>query len=531
MLPAALADKINIAAAKTVNERREVTVLFVDVFNFTAASHQLDSEDVYLFIDEAMSLLADVVHKYEGTIDKFTGDGLMALFGAPRAHENDPERAVRAALEMQSSIKPFRKQMLEVHGLDFQIRIGVNTGAVVAGKLGNQSYKEYTVIGDTVNLASRLETAAEPGTVLVSAETYQRTQTLFSFEVVQGLTLKGIPQSVQGYRVIALLENPGRVRGLAGLQVPMVGRHDDLKQLIERLSEVKRHSHPQIALITGEAGLGKSRIVAEFQRSIDHTKVQVYQGGCLDYARSRPLWVVAEILRDMVPIAEAETLEQQQIALQGFLEHLNLPQDEILPYLLHTLGLPQIDAPAEARLQMMDAITLQQQTHTAMRRVLLAKASGKTTVLIFEDLHWLDPASRDFLTYFIETIDRVSFMLVLISRPATQATSVRSILAAVNKTTAHVLDLHLQALAKGPRQELVDQLICNTTPYAQRLKQQIAERAAGNPFFTEEIIRRLIDQGGLVKQANGIGWKVTQQANTLIQTVPGTINGLIFNAI
>ena len=153
------------------SERREVTVVFVDATDFTATSTRLDVEDVYLFIDEAMKLLAEVVTEYEGTIDKFTGDGLMALFGAPLAHENDAERAVRAAWEMQRVIRPFRERLRAQHGFEFRIRIGVHTGEVVTGPIGSRAHAEYTAIGDTVNLAARLQTAAEPDSVVVSAAT------------------------------------------------------------------------------------------------------------------------------------------------------------------------------------------------------------------------------------------------------------------------------------------------------------------------------------------------------------------------
>lgn len=170
-------------------ERREVTVLFVDVTDFTATSSRLDSEDVYVFIDEAMRLLAAVVAEYDGTIDKFTGDGLMALFGAPRAHENDADRAVRAAWEMQRVVRPLRQRLQAQHGFEFRIRIGVHTGEVVAGRIGNSDHREYTVIGDTVNLAARLQAAAEPDSVVVSASTHDRTAANFRYDPLPPLTL------------------------------------------------------------------------------------------------------------------------------------------------------------------------------------------------------------------------------------------------------------------------------------------------------------------------------------------------------
>jgi class 3 adenylate cyclase len=290
---------------KSAGERREVTVLFLDVTNFTAASHQLDGEDVYLFIDEAMSLLVEVIHKYEGTVDKFTGDGLMALFGVPAAHENDPERAVRAALEMQSVLEPLQKRIRQGYGFDFQARIGLNTGTAIAGNLGNDFHQEYTVIGDTVNLASRLEVAAEPGTILISEATYQRTGPLFEFRTLPPFTVKGMPDPIRAYRPLKLLEKAGRVRGVAGLQVPMVGRTQDLSRLQQALEQVRQDGQRRMAVISGEAGLGKSRLSSEFQRSLAQSESQVYQGSCLDYARATPLSVVIDLLRNMLQLSGA----------------------------------------------------------------------------------------------------------------------------------------------------------------------------------------------------------------------------------
>ncbi len=185
-------------------ERREVTVLFLDMANSTVMAHVLDSEDIYLLTNEAMRLLAEVVYKYEGTIDKYTGDGLMALFGAPVAHENDPECAVRAALEMHTVLQPLRKRFNQEYDLDFQVRIGINTGPVIAGQIGSDRHREYTVIGDTVNLASRLETAAEPGTILVSFATYQRTRLFFRYKTLPPFTVKGKPHPIRAFRPLGL---------------------------------------------------------------------------------------------------------------------------------------------------------------------------------------------------------------------------------------------------------------------------------------------------------------------------------------
>ncbi len=524
-MPTSLARKIDTTWADILGERREVTVVFVDVNNFTAAAHDLDSEDTFLLIDEAMRLLVDVVYKYEGTVDKFTGDGLMALFGAPVAHENDPERAVRAALEMQAALRPLQDRIKREFGIDFQVRIGINTGLVVAGKVGSDLHMEYTVIGDTVNLASRLQTAAEPGTILVSFSTYQRTRPLFQFKTLPSLVIKGLPEPIQAFQPLGLRETPGRIRGLPGLQVPMIGRSDALASLKETLERVRAEHCSQIVVLTGEAGLGKSRLVAEFRRSLTPGEVNVYEGSCLSYARSRPLWLVAEILRDILHISEIDPIEIQREALHNYLTPIGLANDEVLPYLTNLLSLPQTDPQTEARLQLLDASMLREQIHAALRQVLLAETRLAPTVLIFEDLHWIDPTSREFLEYLIRTTGDMPLMLILVSRDAECDTVLQPLIAVAANSPDHVIDIQLHALSEAETQLLVDQLIPDTTDEARALKKRIAQRAEGIPFYTEEIVRMLIDQGGLKGEDRVL--EVTPQADELLNKVPGTLKGLI----
>jgi class 3 adenylate cyclase/Tfp pilus assembly protein PilF len=529
--PIALAEKITSAAVKTSGERREVTILFVDVTNFTAASHNLDSEDVYEFINAAMSTLVEVVRQYGGTIDKFTGDGLMALFGAPVAHENDPERAVRAALQMQQALEPWQKQVKGEHGLDLQIRIGINTGWVIAGKVGNDFHMEYTVIGDTVNLASRLEATAEPGTVLVSAETYQRTRRVVEYCLLPPVTVKGIPEPVQAYRPQGRLEKPKKGTGLPELKVPMVGRARQFEQLQEAMVAVRQFYHRRIALVSGEAGLGKSRLVAEFRRTLVRSDIKVYQGSCSPYSHNRPLALLAGIVRHLVGLPDDAPADYQRQALQEYLSRYNLATDEVLPYLLHVLGLAQIDPQSQARQELLDAAMRQQQTHAALRQVFVAAARLSPTVLIFEDLHWIDSASRNFLEYLIQSTDDVPLLLILVSRQAERKTILQSLVTAAEQDPERLIDLQLQPLTAAERQLLIDELLKHTTTEAIALKRRIGARAEGNPFYAEEIIRMLIDQGGLLpSKATGM-WEVTPQAGELLDQIPGTVKGLILARI
>ncbi len=525
LMPAALAQKINAVMNDTRGERREVTVLFLDVVGFSATAHALDNEDLFLMTNEVMQLLAQVVYEYEGTIDKYTGDGLMALFGVPVTHENSPERAVRAALDMQATLGPAQARFREKHGRLFQTRIGINTGLVIAGQMGSDLHLEYTVIGDTVNLADRLQLAAEPDTILISAETYQRTQSLFDYEPLPPLMIKGLPSPIRAYRPIKLMEKPGRVRGLPGLQTPMVGREDALVELQQSLQSVRRHGESQVVLVTGEAGVGKSRLVIEFCAGLGGEEVSIYEGNCLAYARSRPLWLVARLLRNMLRLSDADATAAQLGVLENFLHEIGLDEADLLPFLVNLLGLPQPDPAMDDRLNRLDSSMLQEQTHAAVRRVVEAAARLAPTILVLEDLHWVDQASREMLQYLIQTTGQMGVLFILISREAERKNVIAPLITAAAKRPGRLVDIHIRALSEDESRLLVDHLVPQATVRAERLKLQIVRRAEGIPLYAEEMVRMLLAQGGLSRETGIL--TVTPEAEETLGQVPGTLKGLI----
>ncbi len=508
-------------------ERREVTVLFLDLMDFTRLSKQVDSEEIYLIVDEAMRLLVQIIYRYEGTVDKFTGDGLMALFGTPTAHENDPERAVRSALEMQQVLKPLQQRIQDLYGFNFQARIGINTGVVIAGNLGSDLHMEYTVIGDTVNLAARLEAAAKPGTILVSYDTYQRTRPIFRYQPMPPFDLKGFPEPVPAYRPLSVRKHPGRVRGLPGMQSPMIGRIDELTLLHKIWARVQKEHRNQTVLITGEAGMGKSRLASEFRREIDGTTSNIFEGNCLAFARSKPFWVFASLLRDILQISELDTPAHQFESLRLFVEHLNLPKHQLLPYLSIILGLEQLDERSTERLLQIDPNMLQRQTYVAVRQMFLAMSQAAPLILLFDDLHWVDPASKELLIYLIQSLTEASVLIVLISRNLERKTTIRPLLEVLQRSTQRFTDVELGRLGDSEAIQLLAQLLKQSTHdnALLQLEQRIVQRAEGNPFYIEEIVRMLIDQQILVKQ-NGRFVVATNTDQTLAH-FPATLRSLI----
>jgi adenylate cyclase len=525
-MPASLDARIGATEPVLLGEQREVTVLFLDISGLTTTTRTLDSEDIYLLTDQAMQILVKVVYQYEGTVDSYTGSGLLALFGVPTAHENDPERAVRAALEMQSTFLPLRERLRQTHGLELQVRIGIHTGRVIAGKIGTDLHMEYAVIGDTVNLTNHLLNAAEPNTIAASFATYQRTRPFFRYRTLPPLQVKGNPHPIRAFRPVGLRARPGQIRGLFGLHVPMIGRQDGLARLEQALRQVIQHHQSQIVFVSGEAGVGKSRLVTEFCRSADQYNVSVYQGSCLSYARSTPFWLLASLLRSIMSLSETDPAAVQRETLRAYLGQMDLADDETWPYLANMLGLEETGpTKSQAHLRLLDNEALQKLTHAALRQVLLSEARIAPVILVLEDLHWIDPASREFLEHLILTLDDVSLLLILVSRQVERDTVLLPLIAAARKNPNRLVDIQLQPLSRTEGQVLVEHLLVRTTDEAGPVKHRIATRAEGNPYYAEEIVRMLIEQGGLIHK-KGM-WDVAPSAHDLLQEVPGTLNGLL----
>ncbi len=361
-MPQPLVEKVNTAAPEIVGERREVTVLFLDIVNFSTTSRVLDSEDVYIWTDRVLRCMADVIYEYEGTIDKYTGDGLMALFGVPITHENDPERTLRAAMDMLSALKPIQAQFNEIFNLDFHVRIGIHTGSVIAGRIGSDMHVEYTVIGNTVNLANRMQSLAQPNTIAVSFETYQLTHPFFNYQSLPPAMVKGQTQPIRAFQPLTLRTKPGQTRGLPGLAAPMVGRQAALAQMQNALAEMRQDRRTRIIFVTGEAGVGKSRLVEEFHKSVAQTDISVYRGVCLTYTRSNALRVIASLLRDIMQLLATDSVEIQHAALIAYLNEMELNIDDLAPYLRNVLELEHTQTKIENRLNRYEPDVLKQ-TH------------------------------------------------------------------------------------------------------------------------------------------------------------------------
>ena len=523
-MPITLARKIDQYQNRLAGQRRDITVLCVDLCGLGTAAQRIGSEEAFILTDRVTRLLADTIYKYEGVIDRFTGDNLMALFGLPVNHENDPERAVRTALEIQESIRLHQEIYQAEFGVKVSVKIGINTGVVIAGNLASQRHMDYTVVGDTVNLANRLQAAADPGMTLVSFRAYQRTRPIFDYQVLSPLELSAYQFPVYVFQPVRVRAIPGQTRGLPGLQAPMIGREADFNQLVENLNAVREGKGGRVVFINGNAGIGKTRLVAEFRNALEGKPVNFYLGNCASYMRITPFRVIADILRNILHLSEMEPAQSQQEALYQYLKQLDLETSDLFDYLASVLGIAQQDPVSEVRLKLLDPVMLQRQVHTALRAFLLAKAQNAVTVLIFDDLHWVDPASLSFLDYFSHSLGDAPVMMILIARDFERDQETEQLVKNAWKAVVNPVRIYLKPLSSKDSRLLLDQLIPAGTAELNEIKDRIIQRAGGSPYYTEELVRVLIDHEGLVCENSH--WVMTSKAREMIEEVPGTLQDI-----
>lgn len=517
------------AGLRTRGQRRNVTVLFVDLCDYTGLAGRVEDDDLFDFLTQYIRMLSDSVNRYEGVVDKIIGDGLMAIFGAPIAFENTAERGVRAALDMLAGMDELNQRFSTRFGDHFHIHIGLHNGTVIIGDISSGLKMEYTAIGDTVNLACRLQEAAPPDTVLVSEKVWQSTHALFNFRPYSDLALKGISQPVRVYALIGPRENKGNVRGLDGVVVPMIGREEELAILRRMIAETISDHRGRIALVIGEAGIGKTRLTAELKSSLDREEILILQGQSLTYRRSVSYWIFIEVLLDYLqtpPGAERDVIHRRLISKVQPL--LSQAAKLVLPYLEYLLSLEHSDEGATHRLGLLNAEQLRQQTFLAMRAWLEALAVKTPVLIILEDLHWADDVSLDLLSYLVTGIDQFPIMILALSRPDYKERLIE--LARHGGSHLHerlqVVQLHGLS-ARQSEQLLVSLLSGQAIP--QHIRAGIISRANGIPFFIEEMLRMYIDQG-VIFQENGV-WKFNESLSITEADIPQNLQDLILTRV
>jgi len=501
-------------------DRRQVTVLFADLSGFTALSERLDPEEVRAFQNALFGSLGQAISRYDGFLTKFLGDGVLALFGAPVAHEDDPVRALHAALDMLASGAVLNEQWAARLGQPVSLHIAVHTGPVVAGSLGHAASAAYDVTGDAVNTASRLVGAAAPGTILVSEATYALTRHHFAFETAGELVLRGKAGPMVVHSLLGLLAEPRSARGLAahGLSSPMVGRTEELEQLLAAFDQMQA-GRAQVVSLIGEAGTGKSRLIAEFLRRLEDdgrlARTAVRRADCSSLGEP-PYGVFAALFREGYQVEPGDSLDIARQKLAAGLRSLGAPAEvteAVVPVLSYLLGVE------EGRPRDLDPEQLKRQIALAARTLVERRVDQEPVLMVVEDLHWADAASVDLLRDIVDHLADRPLMVLVSSRPDAPSPLVAQ--------ASHSI-VRLAPLSPEKTQALVAGLFGRVDQAAfARVQDFVATRAGGNPLFVEEIVRTLVSTGVLVRQ--GDGWICTRPCEVV--SLPPTLHGLLLSRV
>jgi class 3 adenylate cyclase/predicted enzyme related to lactoylglutathione lyase len=525
--PISVSQKILAERERMEGERKLVTALFTDIVGSTSLAEQMDPEDWREIVSGAHQRVSEAVYRYEGTIAQLLGDGVLAFFGAPLAHEDDAERAIRASLDILVSVKEYAQELRQKKRVeDFQMRVGLNTGLVVVGNIGSDLHMEYLAVGDTVNLAARMQSAAEPDTILISDNTQRLASSLFDFEDMGKITVKGKAEPIQVYRVLSERKGAVRARGIAGLASPMVGRQREFSTLMQITSDV-RAGRGSIVAIIGEAGLGKSRLVAEWRKNAlrqSGVPLRWVEGRCLSYASSIAHHLSTDILRALIGVPVGSSEEETHAALRKSLNTL-LGDDlkEVYPFLGHLLGL-RLEEDMAARVKYLDGPALQAQYIAAYKKFLQAQAKAAPTVIVCEDAHWADPSSVELGSQIISMAASSPIVFAFVTRADKDAPGWKLVAQAHEVAGVGATELYLAPLSETDSQQLVSNLL-EVEALPEHLRKMILAKAEGNPFFVEEVIRMLIDRGGIARDLATGKWTTTREIDTI--EIPDTLQGVL----
>jgi len=481
--PRHLAEKILTQKSALEGERKQVTVLFADVKSSLGMQSDLDPEDWHGIMDRFFQLLADGVHRFEGTINQYTGDGIMALFGAPIAHEDHAQRACYAALHLSDALRDYARELRRERGLDFSTRMGINSGEVVVGKIGDDLRMDYTAQGQTVGLAARMEGLAEPGKAYLTGHTAGRVQGYFELEDLGSFNVHGVAEPVPVFELVGVGTlrtrfDLSRARGLSRF----VGREVDM-QLLESAFESARGGRGRAVGVVADAGVGKSRLCFEFTERCRAAGLTVLAGSGVAHGRNLPLLPILEIFRGYFGIVEHDDARSSREKVAGRLLLIDESFREVLPLVFDFLGVPDPERPSPP----MDAEARQRRLVAVVRR-LIERGNPNGFVILIEDLHWVDAASDAFIAEYVDAIANGPGLLLLNFRPEYRASW-------MGKTWYQQMPLH--PLGPEAIRELLDDLLGDDSSI-DGLADRIHERTHGNPYFTEEIVRSLVDSGALV---------------------------------
>jgi class 3 adenylate cyclase/tetratricopeptide (TPR) repeat protein len=468
-------------------ERRQATVLFADLSGYTAAAERMDPEAVKALVDRTLRVLGEQIERFGGSIDKFIGDNVMGVFGAPVTHEDDPERAVRAGLAMQDAMEEANRQSREKYDVGFSLRVGINSGEVMAGAVGDR----YTVMGDAVNVAARLQAAGRPDAVTVGETTYRSTREAISYERLEPLSLKGKEELVPAWEATGTLAEPRKGPGRA--QTPLIGREEEAGLLMSLVERVEREGRPHLVTVLGQAGVGKSRLLRELMTNLTESDEPptIRRGQCPPYGSGIAYWALAEVLNDEFEIRDTDAPDVAWGKLRfGVTELMRELGDESAgernaALLAIPLGL---EPPEEQQLSEADPQRMREALFSAARAAVEAIANRRPLVLAIDDIHWADEGMLDLIDHLTRWV-RAPLLLVCLTRDELLERRPGWGGGRRNATT-----ISLEPLTADETRELVAALMPSSDNGGGDVVPQVADRSGGNPLFAEEMVNRLLEE-------------------------------------
>jgi class 3 adenylate cyclase/tetratricopeptide (TPR) repeat protein len=507
--PKFLADKILNNRTSIEGERKLVTVLFADVADYTSMAEKLDPEEVHQIMDGCFKVLMEEIHSYEGTINQFTGDGVMALFGAPVAHEDHAQRACHAALSIQKAIAEYGKNLKNNHEIEFKMRIGLNSGPVIVGSIGDDLRMDYTAVGDTTNLAARMEGMANSGSILVTDYTHKLARDFFEFMPLGKAEVKGKEAPVEVYELKKAGEVETRIEAAAvkGL-TKFAGRKNAMTALMEAYRKAKNGSG-QVVGVVGEAGVGKSRLLIELRNKLANEEYTYLEGRCLHYGGCMAYLPIHDILKSYFEIKKEDQEPVIKKKMADKISHFDERLKSVLsPFQEMLSGKVEDDIYLQ-----LEPAAKKIRTFEAIRDLVVCESENKPVVFAVEDLHWIDRLSEEFLNYLIDWLAGTRILLILLYRPEyTHQWGNKSFYSKIG-----VVQLGTKSSA-----QLV-QNILEGGEVVPELKELIHKRAGGNPLFVEELTHSLMENGSIQKK----DFQYVFATKTSEIKVPDTIQGII----
>jgi class 3 adenylate cyclase/tetratricopeptide (TPR) repeat protein len=502
-------ETIGIDTPSTTGERKHVTVLFSDLTGYTTMSEKLDPEDVKEITSRIFGEISKIVANYDGFIEKYAGDAVMAIFGVPQAHEDDPIRAIKAAREIHQLVDAISPEVEKKIGQSISMHTGINTGLVVTGEV-DMERGTHGIAGDTINLASRLSNLANPGEIVVDVDTCHQVEGQFACEYMKTTTVKGKAAPIHVHKVLSQRDKPVTIHRLSGLRADLVGRKVELAELSEAVDNLHA-GKGRIFSICGAAGTGKSRLVEEFKATLDFEQIQWIEGHAYAYSQNIPYFPLIDLFNRILHIEENDPPEKVREKVERGIENLVGKQEEIVPYVggLYSLSYPEVEEVSpefwKSRLQ------------SATKAILSALANKAPSIYFIEDLHWADPSFVELLRQACLEI-REPAIVLCVYRPT------------FNLFTGHQLsgvgkyyhEIQLQDLSRSEAQDMLESLL-KTSNIPSDLKRLVQSKAEGNPFYLEELVNSLIESETLILD-NG-HWKITKSISEA--DVSSSIHGLI----